>query len=75
MTIYHGCHEGDDIPLSGSSYSNRDFDSESGRSLFHADTTAGVLQEIALNCGTKVSGNICVCNIIVRWHCCIMHGL
>ncbi|KAK7412322.1 hypothetical protein VNO78_03775 [Psophocarpus tetragonolobus] len=44
----------DHIPLSSSSYSNRDFDSESGRSLFHADTTAGVLQEIALKCGTKV---------------------
>ncbi|XP_020220729.1 RNA polymerase II C-terminal domain phosphatase-like 1 isoform X2 [Cajanus cajan] len=35
-------------------YSNRDFDSESGHSLFHADTTSGVLQEIALKCGTKV---------------------
>eukprot|EP00256_Glycine_max_P066370 XP_025980965.1 RNA polymerase II C-terminal domain phosphatase-like 1 isoform X2 [Glycine max] len=53
LSSYHSL-PGDDIPLSGSSYSNRDFDSESGRSLFHADTTAGVLQEIALNCGTKV---------------------
>ncbi|KAH1146007.1 hypothetical protein AAZX31_15G069700 [Glycine max] len=53
LSSYHS-FPGDDIPLSGSSYSNRDFDSESGRSLFHADITAGVLQEIALKCGTKV---------------------
>lgn len=60
MTLYHGFHEGDDVPLNGSSYSNRNFDSESARSLFHADTPAGVLQEIALKCGTKVSGNMCL---------------
>ncbi|RZB63516.1 RNA polymerase II C-terminal domain phosphatase-like 1 isoform X1 [Glycine soja] len=53
LSSYHS-FPGDDIPLSGSSYSNRDFDSESGRSLFHADITTGVLQEIALKCGTKV---------------------
>ncbi|RDY02923.1 RNA polymerase II C-terminal domain phosphatase-like 1, partial [Mucuna pruriens] len=53
LSSYHS-FPGDDIPLSGSSYSNRDFESESGRSLFHADTTAGVLEEIALKCGTKV---------------------
>ncbi|TKY71675.1 RNA polymerase II C-terminal domain phosphatase 1 [Spatholobus suberectus] len=70
LSSYHS-FPGDDIPLNGTSYSNRDFDRESGRSLFHADTPAGVLQEIALKCGTKVSENMCVCNIIVRWHCCI----
>ncbi|KAK7327914.1 hypothetical protein VNO77_22007 [Canavalia gladiata] len=53
LSSYHS-FPGDDIHLNSTSYSNRDFDSESGRSQFHADTTAGVLQEIALKCGTKV---------------------
>ncbi|CAL0312163.1 unnamed protein product [Lupinus luteus] len=45
---------GDDIHLSSSFSSHRDLDSESDQSLLHADTPAGVLQEIALKCGTKV---------------------
>lgn len=44
-----------------------DLDSESERSLFHADSTDGVLREIALKCGTKVSGNMCLQDNI-RWH-------
>ncbi|KAL2341918.1 hypothetical protein Fmac_009858 [Flemingia macrophylla] len=53
LSGYHS-FPGDDIPLSGSAYSNRDFDSQSGRTVFHAHTASGVLQEIALKCGTKV---------------------
>ncbi|KAK7246535.1 hypothetical protein RIF29_41404 [Crotalaria pallida] len=45
---------GDDIPLGSSSSSSKDLDSESGRTMFYADTPAGVLHEIALKCGTKV---------------------
>lgn len=55
MTISHGCCEGDDTPFGRSSSSHRDFDSESGHSVFNAETPAIVLQEIALKCGTKVS--------------------
>nr|XP_027191342.1 RNA polymerase II C-terminal domain phosphatase-like 1 isoform X2 [Cicer arietinum] len=45
---------GDDTPFGRSSSSHRDFDSESGHSVFNAETPAIVLQEIALKCGTKV---------------------
>ena len=55
ITVCHGCYEGDDLHLSRSSSSHRDLDTESGHSLLHADTPVGVLQEIALKCGTKVS--------------------
>ncbi|XP_027339450.1 RNA polymerase II C-terminal domain phosphatase-like 1 isoform X2 [Abrus precatorius] len=51
---FHSFPGGDDNPLSSSSYSNKDFDSKSGRSLFHADTTVGVLKEIAQKCRTRV---------------------
>lgn len=45
--------EGED-PLSRSSSSSRDVDFESGRDVSSAETPAGVLQDIALKCGTKV---------------------
>ncbi|XP_042941676.1 RNA polymerase II C-terminal domain phosphatase-like 1 isoform X2 [Carya illinoinensis] len=45
---------GEDIPLSRPSSSNRDFDFESGRGVSNAETPAGVLQDIAMKCGTKV---------------------
>ncbi|XP_028775574.1 RNA polymerase II C-terminal domain phosphatase-like 1 [Neltuma alba] len=44
----------EDVPLSRSSSSLRDLDSESGRSLLHADSPAGAMKEIAMKCGTKV---------------------
>lgn len=49
------CYEGEEIPLSRSTSSLRDPDSESGRSLSHIDTPAGAMKEIAMKCGTKVS--------------------
>ncbi|KAJ7946959.1 RNA polymerase II C-terminal domain phosphatase-like 1 [Quillaja saponaria] len=45
---------GGEIPLSISSSSNRDLDPESGPAVLSAETTAGVLQEIAMKCGSKV---------------------
>jgi RNA polymerase II C-terminal domain phosphatase-like 1/2 len=57
MTISHGSYAGDDIPFGRSSFNHRDLDSESGRSVLHAETSAVVLQEIALKCGTLVSLN------------------
>ncbi|KAL5841686.1 hypothetical protein ACOSQ3_012289 [Xanthoceras sorbifolium] len=45
---------GEEIPLSRSSSSNRDFDFESGRDVSSAENPAGVLQDIAIKCGTKV---------------------
>ncbi|OIW10434.1 hypothetical protein TanjilG_24994 [Lupinus angustifolius] len=53
LSSYHS-FSGDDIRLSRSFSSHRGLDSESGHSLLHADTPAGVVQEIALKCGTKV---------------------
>ncbi|XP_061375549.1 RNA polymerase II C-terminal domain phosphatase-like 1 isoform X2 [Gastrolobium bilobum] len=50
---YHS-FSGDNISLSNSSSRNKDLDSELGSSLFHSDTAAGVLEEIARKCGTKV---------------------
>lgn len=46
--------KGEEPPLNRSSSSNRDFDYESGRAISNAETPAGVLQEIAMKCGTKV---------------------
>ena len=51
---YH--FEGEEIQLSRSSSSTRDVDFESGRGISNAETTAGVLQDIAMKCGTKVIG-------------------
>ncbi|GMY37319.1 RNA polymerase II C-terminal domain phosphatase-like 1 [Fagus crenata] len=45
---------GEEIQLSRSSSSTRDVDFESGRGISNAETTAGVLQDIAMKCGTKV---------------------
>lgn len=52
--------EGEETPLNRSSSSNRDFDFETGRAVSNAETPAGVLQEIAMKCGTRVIGN-CLC--------------
>lgn len=46
--------EGEEIPLSRSSSSNRDLDFESERAVPSAETPVGVLQEIAMKCGAKV---------------------
>ncbi|XP_004293503.1 PREDICTED: RNA polymerase II C-terminal domain phosphatase-like 1 isoform X1 [Fragaria vesca subsp. vesca] len=53
MSGYHS-FSGEEPPLNRSSSSNRDFDYESGRAISNAETPAGVLQEIAMKCGTKV---------------------
>ncbi|KAJ0018280.1 hypothetical protein Pint_10632 [Pistacia integerrima] len=45
---------GDEVPLSRSSSSNKDFDFESGRDVSSAETPAAVLQDIAIKCGAKV---------------------
>ena len=41
--------------MSRSSSSSRDFDFESGRDVSSAETPVGVIQEIAIKCGTKVT--------------------
>lgn len=48
--------EGEEIPLSRSSSSSRDVDFESGRDVSSTETPSGVLQDIAMKCGTKVIG-------------------
>ncbi|XP_061349419.1 RNA polymerase II C-terminal domain phosphatase-like 1 isoform X1 [Gastrolobium bilobum] len=53
LSNYHSL-SGDDIPFSRSSSGHKDLDTESGHSVFHDDTPAAVLQEIAMKCGTKV---------------------
>ncbi|KAK7319660.1 hypothetical protein RJT34_04383 [Clitoria ternatea] len=53
LSNYHSL-SGDDIPMSRSSSSHRDLDSESGHSVLYVDPSAVVLQDIALKCGTKV---------------------
>lgn len=53
--------EGEDMPLSRSSSRNRDLDFESGRVVSSAETPAGVLQDIAIKCGTKVTRNELYC--------------
>lgn len=45
---------GEEIPLSRSSSSSRDVDFESGRDVSSTETPSGVLQDIAMKCGTKV---------------------
>nr|DAD20889.1 TPA_asm: hypothetical protein HUJ06_022352 [Nelumbo nucifera] len=46
---------GEELPLGRSSSSNRDLQFESGRgNLQYPETPAGVVQEIAMKCGTKV---------------------
>lgn len=52
--------EGEEIPLSRSSSSNRDVDFESGRAISNAETPTGVLQEIAMKCGAKVFCAVCL---------------
>lgn len=53
LSSYHS-FSGEDMPLSRSSSRNRDLDFESGRVVSSAETPAGVLQDIAIKCGTKV---------------------
>ncbi|KAF5473108.1 hypothetical protein F2P56_009748 [Juglans regia] len=53
LSSYHS-FSGEDIPLSRPSSSNRDLDFESGRGVPNEETPAGVLQDIAMKCGTKV---------------------
>jgi len=53
------CFEGEESPLSRSS-SNRDLDLESERAFSSTETPVEVLQEIAMKCGTKVSGEDCI---------------
>ncbi|KAL1365121.1 hypothetical protein AAHE18_03G265800 [Arachis hypogaea] len=55
---YHS-FSGDDNSLSRSSSSHKDLESES-HSPLAADTPVGVLQEIALKCGTKVEFKSCL---------------
>ncbi|XP_044497086.1 RNA polymerase II C-terminal domain phosphatase-like 1 isoform X2 [Mangifera indica] len=45
---------GDEVPLSRSFSSYKDFDFESGRDVSSAETPATVLQDIAIKCGAKV---------------------
>ncbi|XP_059659244.1 RNA polymerase II C-terminal domain phosphatase-like 1 [Cornus florida] len=53
MPSYHSFPD-DDVPLSRSSSSNRDLDVELGPIDPYAESPAGALQDIAINCGTKV---------------------
>ncbi|KAE9597155.1 hypothetical protein Lal_00007362 [Lupinus albus] len=53
LSTYHS-FSGDEFPLSRSSSSHRDLDSESGHCQLHADNTVRIVQEIALKCGTRV---------------------
>ncbi|XP_007025680.2 PREDICTED: RNA polymerase II C-terminal domain phosphatase-like 1 [Theobroma cacao] len=50
---YHS-FSGEEMPLSQSSSSHRDLDFESGRTVTSGETSAGVLQDIAMKCGAKV---------------------
>lgn len=45
---------GEEMPLSRTSSSSRDTDFESGQAEPDTETSAGVLQEIAMKCGAKV---------------------
>ncbi|XWS18342.1 hypothetical protein CRYUN_Cryun32bG0035500 [Craigia yunnanensis] len=50
---YHS-FSGEEMPLGRSSSSHKDLDFESGRIVPSGETTAGVLQDIAMKCGAKV---------------------
>ncbi|KAK4858138.1 hypothetical protein QYF36_011597 [Acer negundo] len=54
MLSSYNSFSGEEIPMSRSSSSSRDFDFESGRDVSSAETPVGVIQEIAIKCGTKV---------------------
>lgn len=53
LSGYHS-PSGEEIPYGRSTSSNRDLDFESGRGISNGETPAGVLQDIAMKCGTKV---------------------
>ncbi|XP_021293631.1 RNA polymerase II C-terminal domain phosphatase-like 1 isoform X2 [Herrania umbratica] len=53
QTPYHS-FSGEEMPLSRSSSNHRDLDFESGRTVTSGETSAGVLQDIAMKCGAKV---------------------
>uniref|UniRef100_A0A5B6ZIJ7 protein-serine/threonine phosphatase n=1 Tax=Davidia involucrata TaxID=16924 RepID=A0A5B6ZIJ7_DAVIN len=53
LPSYHS-FSGDNAPLGRSSSSNRDLDVEPDRVDLYAESPAGVLQDIAFKCGTKV---------------------
>ena len=56
---------GEEISLSRSSSSNREADFDSGPSVSNAESPAGVLQEIGMKCGTKVTIGVYIMKI---WH-------